>query len=175
VGRQAPTERDQAVARFRGVIQGKRYDSVFGVYRRDIMAKSCLHLPFWGSDKTFVAEMSLHNKIRMIPEMLFLRRCHPSQAGALPFKDKAGWLVAKGRAKATSPQLMALRAYNDVIARAPINAYDRFRCRMIVLRQAFRLNKWTSSSYLGVGSLLSSLLSWRSESATAPTVGDRKG
>ena len=48
------------------------------------------------------------------------RRCHPSQAGALPFKDKAGWLVAKGRAKATSPQLMALRAYNDVIARAPI-------------------------------------------------------
>jgi hypothetical protein len=62
VGTQAPTERDTVVVRFRGVIEGKRYDTVFRLYGRENMVKYCRHLRFWGSDKTFISEMALQNK-----------------------------------------------------------------------------------------------------------------
>jgi glycosyltransferase involved in cell wall biosynthesis len=170
VGMEAPTERDSAVARFQGVIEGKRYDTVFGLYRRADMAKSCLHLPFWGSDKTFISDMALRNKIRIVPEKLFLRRCHPTQAGVLPFNEKIRWLVTDGGEKTVSPQMMALRAYNDVISSAPISAFAKLRCRIVVVKQGLRLDKWRSSSYLGVGSLLANFLHMKDGSMGARAI-----
>ena len=49
---------------------------VFGVFRTDALRGSVLHLPFAGSDRVLLAEMSLRGRLVIIPEVLFYNREH---------------------------------------------------------------------------------------------------
>ncbi|GAA1270732.1 glycosyl transferase [Planotetraspora silvatica] len=83
-GRSLRTERDFAsagspdpVARFNDFVGYDYSCSVnFGVHRREAIADTRKFLPFWGSDRVFLAELALRGRIVVIPEPLFKEREH---------------------------------------------------------------------------------------------------
>jgi len=139
------------VRRLRAMLKNYRMcTAVFGVYRRDVMAASGLHLPFWGSDKVFIGEMLLHGKIAIVPEELFLRRTHVDQASNLSKRDQARWLKSDKRYRPFDTQLAAFRAYMRAIERAPLSHLQKLKCCALVMCLPLRLEKWTPR-YLGLG------------------------
>ncbi len=143
-------EDDDPLVRFRGILEGYKLNTaVFGVYRRKVMEKTGLHLPFWGQDKVLVAEFSLCGHLRVVHEPLFLRRVHPEQASSLSLKDKASWLSPGKSHYPLKTQLAALKAYAQAIARAPLSRRQKWQCLLLTLGQAVRKERWTLS-YLGV-------------------------
>jgi len=57
-----------------------RCDAIFGLMRRDVLKQTRLHGSFDGSDWVLLAEMGLRGCFRLIPDFLFSRRKHVSQA-----------------------------------------------------------------------------------------------
>lgn len=138
------------VARFRGIIETFKLDtSVFGVYRREVMARTALQLPFWGADKVLIAELCLHGTMQLVREELFFRRCHSAQASALPMRDRSAWLDTGRRYVLFRTQAEALTSYIAAIARSNLNWSQKAECLAIVLKQVFKAEKW-ALGYLGL-------------------------
>lgn len=131
------------VERFRWIVNTYAQDfEIFGVFRRSSLAQSALHLPFWGSDKTLLAELTLHGPFAHVPEELFHRRCHGEQASSLSPREKVKWLDPRMRYLPFATEIMALSAYMRAIRKAPIGTRDRIRCYAIVGRRLFHGRKW---------------------------------
>lgn len=142
-------EEESPVVRFHGILKYYKLNTaVFGVYRRDVMERSGLILPFLGQDKVLIAEFALHGRLRVIHEPLFLRRTHSFQASSLTKEDQAKWLAPNKRHKPLETQIAALQAYLAAIDRAPLTTLQKLQCRALVLRQCLRREKW-SLRYLG--------------------------
>jgi len=61
--------------RLRATIEHLSYcNVVFGVVRRDVLARTALIAPFVGSDVALIYELSLHGRFAVVPEFLFVRR-----------------------------------------------------------------------------------------------------
>ena len=58
------------------LIKQSRIDAVFGLIRREAMARTPLHGDYVGSDQTFLLAMALNGRWARSPERLFLRRLH---------------------------------------------------------------------------------------------------
>lgn len=68
------------VARFGEVIDyGVNCAVAFAVLSRDAVARTRLMLPFWGSDRVFLAELVLAGSIAIVDEPLFEQRDHAGQ------------------------------------------------------------------------------------------------
>ncbi|MEE4330065.1 MAG: glycosyltransferase, partial [Wenzhouxiangella sp.] len=61
--------------------------SVFGVMRRDVLMQTIRHGDWVGADRNLLAELALHGRIRLLPEVLFKRRVH-EQASIHRFTDE---------------------------------------------------------------------------------------
>jgi glycosyltransferase involved in cell wall biosynthesis len=67
----APSRRFMQVMEVRGLS-----NAMYGVVRREVMARTRLMGSFIGSDWVFVAELALHGRFYEVPEVLFFRRMH---------------------------------------------------------------------------------------------------
>jgi hypothetical protein len=56
---------------------------VFGVIRRDVLARTLLIDKYVGSDRVLLAELSLRGRLHEIPDYLFHRRDHPQASGRM--------------------------------------------------------------------------------------------
>ena len=104
--------------------------SVFGVMRRSVLEKTVRHGDWVGADRNLLAELSLHGRIRLLPEVLFLRRAHP-ESSIHKFADereRLAWFDPAHRGRLNFPTWRRLAEYRAAIARAPLSASERLAC-----------------------------------------------
>ena len=88
VGRQLPDTRGLTPAQrfLRGVLQGGTMFEIFGLFRRDVLHKTMLHLPYYGSDRALLAEVALLGEFVRVPTATFFNREH--RARSININDK---------------------------------------------------------------------------------------
>ena len=92
---------DTAVARFRrGMREVNDCYPIFGLYRRDQLARSSLHRKsYYGSDRALLAEMLIFGNLEIDEEAVFYNRVHGGQSTAIRTpEEQAVWQdTAAGR------------------------------------------------------------------------------
>jgi glycosyltransferase involved in cell wall biosynthesis len=70
----------------RGVREGGTMFEIFGLFRRDMLHKTMLHLPYYGSDRALLAEVALLGEFVRVPTATFFNREH--RARSINITDK---------------------------------------------------------------------------------------
>jgi glycosyltransferase involved in cell wall biosynthesis len=87
----------QPAGRFWDVlVRTMRTFEIFGLIRSDVLGRTRLHEPYYGSDKVLLAELSLNGRFRLLPEVLLYRRCHAAQSSVLTTAKKGAWIGDRG-------------------------------------------------------------------------------
>ena len=117
---------------------------IFGVMRRDALARTGLHRPFPESDHALLAELALLGRIVELPEPLFRRRDHSERSvRALP-TQRSRWTLYTGRPapRLSFPGIRLSWEIVRIVWRAPVRGAERLRCflalRTWVVRNARR-------------------------------------
>jgi glycosyltransferase involved in cell wall biosynthesis len=88
VGKPLPDRRGLTPAQrfMRGVREGGTMFEIFGLFRRDILHETMLHLPYYGSDRALLAEVALLGEFVRVPAATFFNREH--RARSIHINDK---------------------------------------------------------------------------------------
>jgi hypothetical protein len=87
----------------RGVHEGGTMFEIFGLFRRDMLHKTMLHLPYYGSDRALLAEVALLGEFVRVPTATFFNREHRARSINIADKlSRARWQSAS----ATKAQAM---------------------------------------------------------------------
>ncbi len=123
---------------------------IFGLMRRDVMARVPEQGPYAHADRVFLVRLSLLGRFHEVDEPLFLARQHASQSMA--FTDRADlrsrlarylgagplpppeWWDASQAGRVTFPDWNLLRQYLASVRDAPISSAERLRCRLAITR-----------------------------------------
>src|SRR3546814_2792984 len=65
---------------------------VFGLIRTDILRKTALHRPYYGSDRGLMVELALYGRFSEVKEELLLGREHAGQSIRLGRCDQQTWM-----------------------------------------------------------------------------------
>ncbi|WP_299822192.1 glycosyltransferase family 2 protein [uncultured Jannaschia sp.] len=95
-----PLLQDDPVARFRKAIEtaGSCFP-IFGMFRTDILRRSCLLRPYYGSDRALIAEAALLGKVAQAPaDAVYYNREHQTRSVNRQGKgDRASWMNGRTR------------------------------------------------------------------------------
>ncbi|MEO0943774.1 MAG: glycosyltransferase family 2 protein [Pseudomonadota bacterium] len=112
---------------------------VFGLMRREVVAKTDLMAPYLASDRPFMAHITLLGRSTMVPECLFRRRVHEEMSTkANPNKADLGAFITGKRPVLVFKQWRLLYEYLKLITRAPLETRSKLACYFLML-------KWTKS------------------------------
>jgi GT2 family glycosyltransferase len=142
IGRQDRAVAGRPAARFTDVLLHEVWCTpVFGLVRADVLRRTGLLRPFYGSDKVLLAELALLGRFALAPAATLWRRCHDRQSTVLDARAKRTW--AAGRARRRPSGADALAAYLAVAARAPLPPAERTKAlagvgRLVVQPDKFR-------------------------------------
>ena len=142
--------------RFQSILMGHGgvLDS-YGLIRSDVIRRTPLYLPYFGSEKVFMAELALRGRYKEIPETLFYVRVHSAAAYNLRTNvQQREFIDPNARRWFAFTRLKLLRGYLSAILRADLTAVDRLRCLDSVIRYLFQTRKWKSilvSTFKGRG------------------------
>jgi glycosyltransferase involved in cell wall biosynthesis len=116
--------------RFRDLITVRHPSvAVFGVIRRDVLAKTALIGSYVSSDRVLLAELALHGRFLEAPEPLFLRRVHAGNSIWLgKHTDLVTWYDARLTGTGSYPAWRLARELTMVAARAPLGPRERMLC-----------------------------------------------
>jgi GT2 family glycosyltransferase len=141
IGEQARAAHGGPGARFTDVLLHEVWCTpVFGLLRADVLRRTALLRPFYGSDKVLLAELALLGRFALVPGATLWRRCHDRQSTVLDARAKRTW--AAGRARRRPSGADALAAYVGLAARAPLPPAERARALGGVARLAARPDKF---------------------------------
>lgn len=129
--------------RFRAVVvETHNIDEFYGVIRRDVLAQTSVHLPYFGSDKVLLAELAVRGHFKQIPERLFLRGVHPDMSFvvARSRKTRQTWMDTK--AKFTVPQINCFVGYCKAAWSVPMSLIDRIGCHLALVYYSIGLGPW---------------------------------
>lgn len=130
--------------RYRGILlYSRRCNEVYGVVRRDIMAKTQLHPNYCGGEKVFLAELALHGPIFEIPELLFYVRWHTARFTSNDsIRDQDQHMATHRKAFTLPHQYRATLGYLELIPKVGMPWFDRVLCLLIWMRFTFQVKKW---------------------------------
>lgn len=129
--------------RFRAVLYAPPgIPDIYGVGRREALAKTGLHRSYYGADRVYLAELALLGPWLEIPERLFRLRLHSDQSCRIPTPHAQEHWVAGGQASRLPRQLRFVQSYVVLILKAPISIRDRLRCLAEVAGFAANQKKW---------------------------------
>lgn len=134
----------QPTDRFKAVILGQDgcLDS-YGVIRSDILRKTQLFLPIFGSEKVLMAELALWGRYHEIPEVLFFARIHPAAAGSQrTSKLQRQFINPLAKGLCDFSRLRMLRGYITAVRHSEIPWPDKIRCFGSIGRYLFQVHKW---------------------------------
>ncbi|MDP1676395.1 MAG: glycosyltransferase [Bacteroidota bacterium] len=119
--------------RFKRVLKGMyghAGNPMFGVVRRELMAKTALIAPFPASDMTFVAELSLYGKFFEISERLYYHRIHSGMSNKLGLttSEYTAWHDKSKAGKLSFPKILRLKALIAGVKKSPIVKSERIKC-----------------------------------------------
>lgn len=124
--------------RFKGLSTVKpsfNCEEVFGMARRNILAKTKLIAPYSDSDRTLLAELGMYGPFAEIPEPLFLHRLH-KEGSVVVNPDRYSrtvWFDTSKAGKLVFPNWRQLRELFVVISRTPIGWSERVMCYAYML------------------------------------------
>ena len=111
---------------------------MYGLIRRDALARTALLGNYLASDLNLIAEIALYGQFREIPEHLFNRRMHP-QASSWDRSDterqRDFWDPSKRRL--IMQTWRSIYEYYKAAARAPIPLKDKSRIGYFLLKRAY--------------------------------------
>jgi glycosyltransferase involved in cell wall biosynthesis len=161
----APTPHE----RFHDLIMVKHFCiSVFGVIRREYLAKTNLIDTFVGSDRSLLAELGLWGKHVEVPEYLFHRRDHrETSTKAFTQYDRLGWFDPSKRGKLYLPYWRIGLEYFKSVRRVPLPFSEKVRSYLIVIKWFFNRYRALIEDIKGVIVQIfpQSLSIWRSVTA----------
>ncbi|HOB76353.1 MAG TPA: glycosyltransferase [Phycisphaerae bacterium] len=104
---------------------------VFGLFRRQVLARTPLIQPYTGSDRVLLAVVALYGTLREYPEYLFLNRNHDRRSVSRPRRERAQWFDTR-RSRVDMYTWRTLYEYCRGVMQAPLSACERGRCLMSV-------------------------------------------
>lgn len=110
---------------------------IFGVIRSAAIAAGKPHGGYPGSDRVFLAELALRGPFVEVPDILMGYRFHEQQSMAAATgegSNRAAWFDTARAGKPGWPNWRRQRELFDAIARAPLSAADRRRCRLVATK-----------------------------------------
>lgn len=124
--------------RFKGLSTVKpafNCEEVFGMARRDILARTKLIAPYSDSDRTLLAELGLYGPFFEIEEPLFLHRLHKSGSVVVnpDRQTRTAWFDTSKAGKLVFPSWRQLGELLAVIWRTPIGWRERLMCYVHML------------------------------------------
>lgn len=104
---------------------------VFGVIRREALARTPLIAPYIGSDRNLLAELGLMGRFHEIPEHLFYRRDHPgASVRTYPnYRDRLPWFDPERSGGFTLPYWRNCLEYYRSISRVSLGSREKALCR----------------------------------------------
>jgi glycosyltransferase involved in cell wall biosynthesis len=117
---------------------------IFGIIRSDVLRQTPLIGSFSVSDRSLLAELSLHGKFVEIPEPLFYRRVHP-KAYSMVYRTESGsaeWYDPRNKGKLIFPRWQRYRAYLFAVHRAPIPFQQKMLAWLSLADFIFSKRKW---------------------------------
>jgi glycosyltransferase involved in cell wall biosynthesis len=115
----------------------------YGLIRSEIIRKTPGFLPYYGSEKAFIAELALWGPYHEIPETLFFVRVHPDAAGNLRTADQQQQFIsATKKRRFESTRLKLLWGYTSAVLRANLTIAQRIHCFAIIARYLLQAGKW---------------------------------
>ncbi len=116
--------------------------AVFGLMRTEVLKKTSLIAPYYGSDRLLLTQLSLMGRFHEIPEPLFFRRCHSAQSSRLSAPERARWIDPRNAQK---PKFMRYRGslgYFQAIFKAPLSWQERVSCLNVLARYLLHSGTW---------------------------------
>ena len=139
--------------RFRDIIRlDHQCEPVYGVMRLDVLRETPRHRKYADGERVLLAELALRGLFHMIREPLFLHREHDRRSVAVyPDRQARTALLDPAMAgRIVFPHWKQLGDLWACIARAPIGAKERIKCRVEVLKWVVDYRRRLASD-LGVG------------------------
>lgn len=125
---------DDPVVRFiKTITQVGTCFPIFGLFRRNLLAKTTLHRPYYSSDKALLAEMALLGRIGFVPAAIFFNREHKQRSINLTKSERSAWQNGTKSRYAGAEHLNLLRHYFKIARRHP-DVASPFRLTLAVLR-----------------------------------------
>lgn len=124
------------VVRFRDLVLTNHWGvEIFGVFRKGVLDTTGLLAGFPGSDRKFMAELSLLGRFYEIPEFLFFSRDHRERSTRVgTIHSRAGWWDTRNSGQTVFPQWRLLVELFRCVNSAPISGGERRACYKCLLR-----------------------------------------
>jgi glycosyltransferase involved in cell wall biosynthesis len=132
-----------ASRRFRSLVSSPHACvTVFGLIRRETLARTALIAPYVNSDRVLLAELGLAGRLHEIEDVLFFRREHAgSSLRCFPdHRERVVWFDPSRSARFAFPELNTVLGYASAVSRGPMSGSERARCWTTVL--AWALSQW---------------------------------
>ncbi|MBI9082526.1 MAG: glycosyltransferase family 2 protein [Desulfobacterales bacterium] len=117
------------------VLKDHQCTPIFGLIRREPLARTKGIAPYIASDRVLLAELSLRGRLWQIPDELFFSREHGGRSiRTLPFHQRAHWYDPRLAGRRTLPHWRFFTEYVRCIHRLPLQGCTRMACMVHLLR-----------------------------------------
>ncbi len=124
------------VARFRDLVLTNHWGiEIFGLFRKGVLDTTGLLAGYPGSDRTFIAELSLIGRFYEIPEYLFFSRDHRERSTRIgTIHSRAGWWDTRNSGQTVFPQWRLFIELFKCVNTVPLTGSERSACYLCLLR-----------------------------------------
>lgn len=127
---------ESPAVRFRDLVLINHWGvEVFGLFRKRVLDTRELLAGYPGSDRTFMAELSLIGRFYEIPEYLFFSRDHRERSTRIgTIHSRAGWWDTKNSGQIVFPQWRLFVELVRCVNTVPLSGRERRACYLCLLR-----------------------------------------
>lgn len=129
--------------RFQGVLLGTNWCvDGFGLFRASVLGRTRLELPYYGSEKLLIGEMSLRGCYQEIPETLFFQRVHAEASSTQSSAAQQYFVNPIARQRFAFTRLHLLRGHVGSVLRVDLSPKERALCFIVILQYLLQVKKW---------------------------------
>jgi hypothetical protein len=115
-------------SRFRRILLSRDFlEETYGLVRLDVLRLTNLQEDYVASDRTLMAELSLHGRFFEVPSPLFVKRLHPKNAYS-DWRTRIAWFKPESAPAVNFPWWAQLKDIVETALRAPISITVRLEC-----------------------------------------------
>jgi glycosyltransferase involved in cell wall biosynthesis len=150
---------------------------IFGLFRRDVLVKTTLHRPYYGSDRALLVEVALLGKLGFVPDVTFFNRDHDQRSLMINDKlEKSLWQYGVKDRRAAAEHLNFLQHLFEIARRHP-DVASPVRLQLAALRFAlepYQIGRYVMECTGFVSPGTARLMKWSADRLFRPTSGFMK-
>jgi glycosyltransferase involved in cell wall biosynthesis len=112
--------------------RGHACEQSYGVIRSDVLRSTRLQLNYTDSDRTLLAELSLHGKFFEVPELFFFKRFHPGNL-YIDWRTRMAWFSDQFIGKIVFPNWLQYFDFYTSISRVRLPLKDKIMCYLYLI------------------------------------------